>query len=277
MQIENLVTNFFSYQTYLSLQEGIYKRDANSLASWLDSTEGFSDIAQFALSYQLSEVSYSSSETSFSYANQNRSIAMCVRSTNNISMRIENLSLDFTFSAEVLGLTAEDFQSTGGHPIQLKINLQESDIHISNKINTQLQKKVKKPEEIISELVKAILDVLSKKGNKTISLRLDTEALQALASLGETKDVIGSILALVSLINSKKMAQEASTHYEIMVSGKGKPVLDVENQTECDASQTNVDMTITINPPQVNNQEIVASSSAITTEMPDSIHADIAV
>ena len=85
-----------------------------------DSSQEYSALTNMAISYKLENLSYSEYLTQFSYTKADNSLALHAKSTTDTRITSEKITIDLTFSGEVLGLTNKDFAKNGGKPIQIQ-------------------------------------------------------------------------------------------------------------------------------------------------------------
>ena len=230
---------------------GIYPRTGQSTSiSSARSTDSsaLSGLVSFAMSYQLGELNFSDNSTTFAYRNQDNSLALRATSQTNVQLRSEQITFDATFTAESLGLTAKDFKDPT-QPLTLKLSYTTSEIEINQKISVNKVNTLRKPEEIVTDLAKALREVFKDQGNKSVLLDLDMEALQVmLGGDRKTSELFTELVMLVAAINLQRKQGE-SNDYVIKISGKGKPYLNVDEKTDVKGKQMTVDVNITILPP----------------------------
>jgi hypothetical protein len=214
----------------------------------LDSAAELSGVSAFAVSMHLSELNLSSNSTQFAYRSDN-SLAVQAKSTFNFSTKTEEYRFDLTTSAESMGLTEADFADPT-KPMTIKLVYSQSQLNISQKISIQQVETLRKPEEIIRDLVSALTDVFKDSSNKSVSYVLDSEAMTALAqSDPKLARLFGELVMIMATVNLMKKQGQASNDYTIFLSGKGKPYLDIQQETEGSLISQTYELNITVEPP----------------------------
>ncbi len=225
-----------------------------------DSTSGLTGVSSFAISMRLSELSLSSNTTQFAYYSDN-SVAVRAKSQVNFTTKSEEFRFDITMTAESLGLTKDDFADPS-KPMTIRLTYSQSELNISQKITIQQIETLRKPEEIIRDLVSALTEVFKDPSNKSVSYILDSEAMTALAgSDPKLARLFGELVMIMAMVNLMKQHGEASNDYTILLSGKGKPYLDIQQETEGSLISQTYDFFITVEPPG-SSEEIPAESTA---------------
>lgn len=214
-----------------------------------ESSDSLSALTQFVYSHELTEFSYSSDETVIGYRSKDNSMALRAHSHTDLHLQQEMISLQVTYSAEALGLTAKDFERTGGKPIELSFSLKQTETRLEYKSTIELMRTMPKPEDILRDLSKALVDALRDKGSGAISLRLDDEAIQALMQDENFAKLFKEIMLIISFINMLKRMQGEKGQREVRISGKGEPILNYDESLSVDSKETMVDFKLTILPP----------------------------
>jgi len=214
-----------------------------------ESSDSLSALTQFVYSHEFTEFSYSSDETVIGYRSKDNSMALRAHSHTDLHLQQEMISLQVTYSAEALGLTAKDFERTGGKPIELSFSLKQTETRLEYKSTIELMRTMRKPEDILRDLSKALVDALRDKGSGAISLRLDDEAIQALMQDENFAKLFKEIMLIISFINMFKRMQGEKGQQEIRISGKGEPILNYDESLSVDSKETMVDFKLTILPP----------------------------
>lgn len=228
-----------------------------------DSTSGLTGVSSFAISMRLSELSLSSNSTQFAYYSDN-SVAVQARSQVNFTTKSEEYRFDLTMTAESLGLTKDDFADPT-KPMTIRLTYSQSELNISQKISIQQIETLRKPEEIIRDLVSALTEVFRDPSNKSVSYVLDSEAMTALAgSDPKLARLFGELVMIMATVNLMKRQGESSNDYTILLSGKGKPYLDIQQETEGSLISQTYDFFITVEPPG-SSEEIPADSTVETS------------
>ena len=213
-----------------------------------DSTSGLTGVSAFAISMRLSELSLSSNSTQFAYYSDNN-VAVRARSQVNFTTKSEEYRFDITMSAEALGLTKDDFTDPT-QPMTIRLTYSQSELNISQKISIQQVDTLRKPEEIIRDLVSALTEVFKDPSNKSVSFVLDSEAMTALAgSDPKLARLFGELVMVMAMVNLMKRQDETSNDYTILLSGKGKPYLDIQQETRGSLISQTYDFFITVEPP----------------------------
>lgn len=237
--------------------------ESDSAVQTSSTTTSLSPLAEFIYTNELREVSISAEETSFSYYKQDGSLAVQSHSQLNYHSTEEKHSFQFTFAAEALGLTAKDFESNNGKPIQLNLSFSYSQSDISYKRNSTTRNTTRDAADIIGDISKAVGKVMSQRGKKQVFLELDEDALKAIGGDKEICLLLAELVTFIAVMNS--MNQDgAASHYLVEVSGKGKPVTEIDEQLNVENKTVQVDYNITINPPQTQaaSQPEIASTAA---------------
>ena len=214
-----------------------------------ESSDSLSALTQFVYSHEFTEFSYSSDETVIGYRSKDNSMALRAHSHIDLHLQQEKISLQVIYSAEELGLTAIDFERTGGKPIELFFSLKQTQTRLEYKSTTELMRTMRKPEDILRDLSKALVDALRDKGSGAISLRLDDEAIQALMKDENFAKLLKEIMLIISFINMLKRMQGEKGHREVRISGKGEPILNYDESLSVDSKETMIDFKLTILPP----------------------------
>jgi len=197
---------------------------------------------------RLSELSLSSNSTQFAYYSDNN-VAVRARSQVNFTTKSEEYRFDITMSAEALGLTKDDFTDPT-QPMTIRLTYSQSELNISQKISIQQVDTLRKPEEIIRDLVSALTEVFKDPSNKSVSFVLDSEAMTALAgSDPKLARLFGELVMVMAMVNLMKRQDETSNDYTILLSGKGKPYLDIQQETRGSLISQTYDFFITVEPP----------------------------
>jgi hypothetical protein len=232
----------------------------------LDASSELSGVSAFAMSMHLSELNLTSNSTQFAYYSDN-SIAVQARNSVNFSTKTEEYRFDLTASAESLGLTADDFADPT-KPMTIKLVYSQSQLNVSQKISIQQIETLRKPEEIIRDLVSALTDIFNDPSNKSVSYVLDTDAMKSLAgSDPKLARLFGELVMIMATVNLMKKQGQASNDYTIFLSGKGKPYLDIQQETEGSLISQTYEFNITVEPPGTAKQ-VEAESPAVQPAEP---------
>ncbi len=215
----------------------------------VDAGTAFSGVTSFAMAMHLSELNLSSNSTQFAYRSDN-SLAIQARSQVNFSARTEEFRFDITLSAESLGLTSADFADPS-QPMTIRLTYAQSQLQISQKLTIQEIQTLRKPEEIVQDLVKALTEVFKDPGNKTVSYILDSDAVASLAqSDPKLARLFGELVMIMAMVNLMKRQGEDRTDYTILLSGKGKPYLDIQQEIDGELVNQTYEFNITVLAPE---------------------------
>lgn len=229
-----------------SLNNVVYPDESDSSIEQVNNNTELTDLAQITMTSHITDFSYSETRTSFAYYKDDHSMALKASSETNIKTHEETYTFDITFSAESLGLKEEDFKD--GKPKYLNFTYEKKEINVDYLSSLQVQNTVRSAADVLSDLAKAIRDVMKGKGNKTVAYVLDAEARQALLSDPEVGRLATQLIMLMAMINLSKKEGPAS-HYLISVSGKGKPVANYQESINIESNSKTVNLNIKINPP----------------------------
>ena len=225
-----------------------------------------SPLLQFAYSHNITELNYTEDQTSIGYRKDN-SMALYAHSSTNFQMRQETISIEATFSAESLGLTAKDFEQSGNQPLQFSLSLKKSDIQIAYKSHTQTVQPMRPADEILRDLGKSIVDAMRNKGGG-ILLNLDEEALSTLLSDEKISKVFKELLNLIAMVNSMKKLEGKRGKNEINISGKGQHYIDHAESLSINNQETSIEFKFTILPPSTEQKQPQISAQTANTSEP---------
>jgi hypothetical protein len=231
----------------------------------IDPSTQFSGVSAFAVSMHLSELNLSSNTSQFAYRSDN-SLAVQARSQVNFTTKVEEYRFDITASAESLGLMADDFVDPT-KPMTIKLVYSQSQLDISQNITIQQVETLRKPEEIIRDLVSALTDVFKDPSNKSVSYVLDSEAMTALAqSDPKLARLFGELVMIMATVNLMKRQGESSNDYTVFLSGKGKPYLDIQQEIKGSLISQTYEFNITVEPPGSNGENPAEVETAAVTD-----------
>jgi hypothetical protein len=215
----------------------------------VDAGDKLSGVSSFAMAMHLSELSLSSTTTQFAYRSDN-SLAIQAKSQVNFTSKSEEYRFDITLTAESMGMTEADFTDPT-KPMTIKLLYSQSEMNISQKITIQEIETLRKPEEIIRDLVSALTEVFKDGGNKTVSYVLDSEAMRALAqSDPKLSRLFGELVMIMAMVNLMKKQGEDRNDYTILLSGKGKSYLDVQQEIKGEMLNQTYEFNINVLPPK---------------------------
>ena len=220
-----------------------------------------------AMDYNVQEFNFSA-QWNESINNQEHGIVANASYAVDYSQKIESLKMDFTFSAESLGLSKKDFEANGGKPIELQIDFAQQSVDYLRERSLTVSQPNRKAHEVLADIAKGLQTVFSKKGDKNVRLHLDHEAVQSLLQDAKSTELMDDIVALITIINQIRLHQGKPDQYDIYVSGKGKLTVDYHDKLKVNISGSSVSLHITIQPPE----ETVAEPAA--AEVPASTDAD---
>jgi len=274
MKIPNAVADYVNIAGWQPMQEPVKLQSNPAKPVTFRPVRELSPLAQFVYKYDLVDFSYTSQNTQFAYNKDDKSVALRASSYTDVHLQVARYSLDFTFSAEALGLTAKDFEATGGKPIQLKFSYNQVETQIQSEKKLTISETIRKPKEILKDLTDALREVLKNGGDKSISVLLDDEAANSILGDPKIKKLFMELMSLVKLINSLKNTNDPRDNYAIVVSGKGKPIADYSEVTQIESKSTSIDISLTINPPgfktdqvaDVENEQNMISTPALTNQ-----------
>lgn len=222
----------------------------------LEAGSQISGVSSFAMAMRLSELSLTSTTTQFQYRSDN-SLAIKAHSNISFQARTEEFRFDVTMSAESLGLTRVDFMDAS-KPMTIQLTYSQSQLQVSQKISIKEIQTLRKPEEIIQDLVKALTNVFKDPGNKTVSYVLDSEAIQSLTqSDPKLARLFGELVMIMAMINLMKRQGEERNDYTIFLSGKGKPYLDIQEEIDGELVSQTYQFNITVEPPSVSKTDTI--------------------
>ncbi|MCJ7624326.1 MAG: hypothetical protein MUO76_12550 [Anaerolineaceae bacterium] len=214
-----------------------------------ESSSVISPVSQLAISHELQELSFSSDEIWFAYRTEDHSKAIEAHRTVDIQSRQERYYFDLTFSAEALGISADDFAKFGDGPIEFNFSFQHEVTKIQLQTSTSVHKTLRKPEEILRDLAKAIGEIMKDHGNKSISYVLDDEARQTIGGDPKMAKLLGELVMIMAVVNLMKNKYKPSNDYLIKLSGKGKPFIKHEEHLSVRQETIEVEFSFKINPP----------------------------
>jgi hypothetical protein len=166
------------------------------------------------------------------------------------SSKFESLNMSLTFTAESLGLSKKDFAAFGGKPIEIKLDLYQQSMDFVRERELTITQKNRSADEVITDIARSLRDVFKQKGDETVKLHLDSEAFQALIGNASTSNLVDDIVALIGIINHSRLHGGPRNHYDIYVSGKGKPQMNYKENVELNLEGSQISLSITILPPE---------------------------
>ncbi len=259
MQISNLNNLPYAGNDYYYSTTGTQTYNSNTTETNKSALQ-LSPLLQVAYQNKLSEFSYSSDETTIGYRSEDNSMALRAHSHTDFHSRQETISIEATFSAESLGLTAEDFATIGNKPFEFSLSFQKSDLQIDYKASAKYVTPTRTTDELLRDLGKALTRAIGKDGDN-VQIKFDDEAIRTLMTDPEVAKVFQQILGLINLINMMKRQQNSGKKEDIEISGKGKPFIDVDEQTNIESSESTVNIKFTILPPGGQNASVEATAA----------------
>jgi len=231
-------------------------------------------LAQFSMSSHITDLTLSDDKTSFAYYKSDNSMAMRAESQTQVHLHEETSNFDITYSAEALGLKSKDFAN--GKPMVLKFSFQQKELSYQSVMSAQVVNQIRDPQDVLSDLAKALRDVLRNDGNKSVMYVLDDEARKSLLSDPKILKLANELILLMASINLAKRQGNAN-NYTIYVSGKAKPRVDKNEKTDIDSKTNTINVTITINPPGGQNKPVSTPTPAqdISQNQPANINLTV--
>mgnify|MGYP000897532127 FL=1 len=209
-----------------------------------------SSVAAFCLEAGFTEVSFEGSKTVLAYRSDS-SLKMSAKLNMSVSLSQTKLEMDLTIPAEAFG---EDYfkpQDFSKGPIIFSFSYAVNSVQIEKRIKSSEVKPLRKVEEVLQDIQSALGEVLRQKGNKTVALVLDEEAIKVLFSDPKVQKLMGELAALIGMANSLSVAKGGQRDlYAIQVSGKGKPYLDYQQDVSVHSDSQQIGLRLVITPPQ---------------------------
>lgn len=240
------------------------KESSQQTDVYLPSVEGGSDsaslssLAQIKLSHNITDLSISQDKTSFAYYTEDNSMAVRAHSQTDIKLHQENFQFEISFSAEALGLSAEDFKDN--QPMTFSFSFQQQKLDFTKQVSMQTVKRTRQPYEILADVAEGLRQVMNEPGNKSVFYELDDEARQVLMQDPKILKLFNELVLLMASINLAQQEGDKN-NYLIRVSGKGKPWIDYQEKTELNIDSRSVDVTITINPPSKQDKPAITGGT----------------
>jgi len=249
-QLSYQTTGFgFSMQTGVGLGKLPVPRTSSG-----DQVE-LSDASRTAIQHSIQELDISAEWADMKFDLGN-GITANAKFSLNYAQYIESLDLSFTFSAASMGYTKEDFNAFGGKPIQMKFELFQQSIEVVKESKLTISETKRSAEDIISDIATALWNVFRQKGDKSVRLSMDTDAFQTLLENVDTRNMLDDIVALIGIINDMRLHGGPRDHYQIHISGKGKPTIDYEEKVDVKIEGSRITLQLTILPPGEKDTEI---------------------
>lgn len=219
--------------------------------------KNISGISSFALSMQLSEFNYTSSSTEMLYHSDDNSLALKANRSVNFNLKIEKFQFDITLSAESLGLDASMFKNSS-EPLTIRLQYTQSEMMLTSDVYIKKHKTLRTPQEIIQDLVKALTTAMQDPDKRTIIYTLDDEAVQSLVqSDPQMAKLFGELVMIMNAVNLMKDQSQGTRDYTIMLSGKGKPYTEVDEEVNVEGYAKEFSVNITVLPPKIENEDPV--------------------
>ncbi|GEM_PF-2004532 len=273
MQIQNSFLSSPPVQQNLPATKVGNTNLSSAKTSTAENSNEISPLLSFSSQYELSELKFNSTETAFAYRKDN-SLALKARREVDIQFKQERYTIEATLTAESIGLTAKDFEAIGNKPLEISFSFKQSDVHVQYKATVAERKTVRKPEEILQDLVKALSSILKEKGDKNIAVLLDEEAIKLLMQDEQFAKVIRDVINLINILNQLRLHGGERKNYSIKLSGKGAPYIDYEENLTMRGSETSFDFKLTILPPKSEEKtDSQPTSEAVLDAVPDEAQA----
>jgi hypothetical protein len=248
MQISSLVT--LPVQPLDSMLSGHDPQAAAAPARDQQSADTqLTPLAALAYAHSLTDVRCTSDSSSYSCRAADNSLLMQATQHTDLHLRSEQVSLALTFSAESLGLTAADFSSANQAGFQLRFSLQSRQLQATRTLQQQMVTPTRTAADVLTDLSKALVDIFKNRGDKSISVILDPEAIQSILGDEKISRLFAELLSIIGTLNRMKLEAGPKDKYLIHLSGKGQPYLDRRETTTLDDRETSLDIQITILPP----------------------------
>jgi hypothetical protein len=230
---------------------------------------------QTAMRYGMQEMNFASGWVKMKF-DLDGNVSARVSHSINYSQQAESLNMDFTFTAESLGISDDVFKNLGNQPIQMRFDMSQFMLDYKRETTLTVQQTQRSAGEIITDIAKALKYVFSRKGDESVKLILDKEAFETLIGDARTSQMIDNIVALIGIINHMRLHGGPRNHYEIYVSGKGKPVVNYENKVDVNIKSSQITIQVTILPPAEKSAAIEASSKAADPPVSETSSANLA-
>ena len=221
----------------------------------------FSNASQAALRAQSRQMEFSGGWNDLRLDKQGNILAEASYNVK-FSSKFESLNMSFTFTAESLGLRKEDFAAFGGKPFEIKLDLFQQSLDYIKEREFTITQESRSADEIIIDIARSLRDVFKQKGDETVKLHLDKEAFQALIGNAGTSNLVDDIVALIGIINNSRLYGGPRDHYDIYVSGKGKPKMSYKENVELNLEGSQISLSITILPPEESASATESDASA---------------
>jgi hypothetical protein len=214
-----------------------------------------SDASRMALQYNVSELDFSGEWTDMQF-DVDEDISAQASYKINYAEKFESFKLSFTFSAESLGLSKDDFKANGGKPIEIRLDFLQQSIEYIRERQMTVSQSNRSADEVIGDIAHALQAVLKQKGDKTIGLHLDMEAFQAIVGDAKTSELVDDIAALIGIINNLRLYGGKRDTYDIFISGKGKLKIDYQEKVDVKIEGSSMSVQIMIMPPEESQTEL---------------------
>jgi hypothetical protein len=226
------------------------KANTGADASKQTAEANLSSLASLAINQSITDLSYTADSTQCAYRSNNGSLAMQANSHVDMHTHTQRTDIQLTLSAEALGLSAADFQSTGGQPFHFDLGTQISQTTVAASSSLKVNTPTKDLGQLLQELSGALADILRQRGNKSISVIMDDEAIKLLNGDPKISQMMRELITLISLLGQIQLERGPRDHYVISLSGKGKPYLEADQSVEVDSETQETHLSLTILPPK---------------------------
>jgi len=249
-------------ETSTSGTSNLFSGITSNKKTYVSDKTDISGLSSFALSMQLAEINYANSSSEMIYRSDDNSLALKASKSVNINLKIEKFQFDITLSAESLGLNASMFANSK-EPMILKLQYSQTELFMSNDIQIKKQKTLRTPQEIIQDLVKGLTTAMQDPNKRTIIYTLDDEAIQSLVqSDPQMSKLFGELVMIMNAVNLMKDQSQGNRDYTIMLSGKGKPYTEVNEEVDIQGFDKEYSINITILPPQTDSASQVDTTTS---------------
>lgn len=228
-------------------------------------TVQLTSLAAMAYSHSLAEISCTDDSSTCMFRSADNSLVLQATQHTDVHLRQEHLSLSLTFSAGSLGLTAADFQGQASSGIHLSFSLKGLQFEATHSVQQQVVRPVRQAADVLQDLSQALTQVLKNRGDKSISVILDPEAMQAILGDKKISKLFSELISIIAMLNSLKLEAGPKAKYQIYLSGKGQPYLDSHETTTIDGQENTIDFDLTILPPAAQGEPSSDLEPAETT------------
>ena len=222
-----------------------------------------SPLAQISTAYGLTNLSVQGSKTQYGFY-KDGSLGLQANTTYQYSLQQNFSNLELTFSADLFkeGTFAENTFKNG--PLSFEMDAWDQTIQAETSTKIRVVQPIRKVEDILKDITTGVREILSQRGDKNLRLVLDGEAIQALLSDEKIKGLMNELAGLICVINGLSLYGGPRQDYTLLVSGKGKPYLDIQQDQQIHVTSNRLHFKVTVTPPTDQNQK--ATPAAIEGE-----------